>query len=114
MGPAMKRLLVLWCVLVLLAMLGVTTWASLHENVVAAFVRLARDPWGLATLFDAYFAFAAVWFWIAWREACWPTRLLWLAAILLLGNFAIAAYILIVLKREGTVDGLFRKRGCHA
>lgn len=109
----MKRLLVLWFVLVLLAMLGVTVWASLHENVVAAFVRLAKDPWGLATLLDAYFAFLVVWFWVAWRECCALSAVIWLAAILLLGNFAIAAYVLLALRREDSIDGLFRKRSCH-
>lgn len=109
----MKRALGLWCAAVLLVMLGVTTWASLHENVLAAFVRLGRDPWGLATLFDAYFAFLAVWFWIAWRECGAMSRGIWLAAILLLGNFAIAAYVLLALRREGSIDGLFRKRSCH-
>jgi len=109
----MKRAVGLWFLLVLLAMLGVTAWASIHENVGAAFVRLAKDPWGLATLFDAYFAFLAVWSWIAWRECSALNRGLWLVAILLLGNFAIAAYVLLALRREGSIDGLFRKRSCH-
>lgn len=109
----MKRALVIWCVLVLLAMLGVTSWASLHENVLAAFLRLAQDPWGLATLFDAYFAFLAVGFWIAWRECGVLSRGLWLVAILVLGNLAIATYVLLTLWREGSIEGLFRKRVCH-
>lgn len=109
----MKRALAIWCILVLLAMLGVTSWASLHENVLAAFLRLAQDPWGLATLFDAYFAFLTVWLWIAWRESSALSRGIWLVAILLLGNFAIATYALLVLWREGTIEGLFRKRVGH-
>jgi len=109
----MKRGLGLWFGFVLLAMLGVTTWASLQENVGAAFVRLAKDPWGLATLFDAYFAFLVVWFWIAWRECCALNRGIWLVAILVLGNFAITAYVLLALRGEESIDGLFRKRGCH-
>ncbi len=109
----MKLALVSWCILVLLAMLGVTSWASLHENAVAAFLRLARDPWGLATLFDAYFAFLAVWFWIAWRERSALSYGIWLVAILLLGNFAIATYMLLAVWREGNIDGLFRKRLGH-
>lgn len=110
----MKRALVLWFAAVLLVMLGVTIWASLQENVVTAFARLARDPWGLATLCDAYFAFLAVGGWIAWREGPWPVGILWLIAILLLGNFAIALYVLLALRREGSIDGLFRKRSGHA
>lgn len=109
----MKRTLGIWFALIFLAMLGVTAWASQHENVLAAFVRLARDPWGLATLFDAYFAFLAVWFWIAWREASALSRAIWLVAIFLLGNFAIATYVLLALRREASLDGLFRKRSGH-
>ncbi len=88
-----------YALLVLLAMLAVTTWASLHENVVAATLRLARDPWSVATLFDAYFGFLWFWLWIAYREACGWTRFVWLAAILLLGNLAMAAYLLAALAR---------------
>ncbi len=109
----MKKLLVLWFVLVLAALLAATVVASMQENVVVAFGRLAQDPWGLATLLDAYFAFVAVWLWIAWRENGGWTSLAWLLAILLLGNFAIAAYVLLTLKREGSVDGLFRPRTRH-
>lgn len=86
-----------WFLLVLLAMLAVTTWAGLQENIFVAGGRLIRDPWGLATLFDAYFAFLAFWLWLAWRERGWLPRLLWLLAILTLGNLAMAAYVLIQL-----------------
>lgn len=107
------RGLKLYFVAVILAMLAVTGWASLHENVVSAFLRLARDPWGLATLFDAYFAFLAFWLWVAWKEACWPTRLVWLMAILLLGNFAMAAYVLIQLRQDRDIPALLgRRKAC--
>ncbi len=90
-------------------MLAVTTGAGLGGNVGAAFMRLARDPWGLATLFDAYFAFLMVWGWIAWREGTWIRRLTWLGAILLLGNFALAAYALLALRKAKGVDELFQR-----
>lgn len=86
-----------WFLLVLVAMVVVTTWAGLQENVLLAGGRLVRDPWGLATLFDAYFAFLAFWLWLAWRERSWLPRLLWLLAILALGNLAMAAYALVQL-----------------
>jgi hypothetical protein len=106
----MKAFLVFWFLLVLVVMAVVTTWAGLQENVLAAFVRLGRDPWGLATLMDAYFAFLAIWFWIAWKEGRWLPSLLWLLAILGLGNFAIAAYLLLELRRSQTFAEVFSRR----
>jgi len=106
----MKTALRFWFLFVLLVMVGVTTWASLHENVVAAFLRLARDPWGLATLADAYFAFLVFWLWVAWKEGCWSSRIIWLLAILLLGNLAMAAYVLIELTRVDGVEALLTRR----
>lgn len=93
----MIRALKAWFLLVLLAMLAVTTWAGSQENIFVAGGRLVRDPWGLATLFDAYFAFLAFWLWLAWRERTWLPRILWLVAILGLGNLAMAAYVLLQL-----------------
>lgn len=95
---------------VVLLMLLVTTWASLHENVIAAVLRLVRDPWGLATLADAYFAFLTFWLWLAWKEAHWASSLGWLVAILLLGNFAMAAYVLLQLRQDRDVASLLGRR----
>jgi len=106
----MKRALQLWFLFVLLAMGAVTTWASFHENVVAAFLRLVADPWGLATLADAYFAFLAFWIWVAWKENNWVRSSLWLFAILLLGNLAMAIYVLIALSRADSLETLFARR----
>lgn len=88
-----------YAVLVLLAMLAATTWASLHECVVPATLRMVKDPWSVATLFDAYFGFLWFWIWIAYKEGCGITRFVWLAAILLLGNIAMALYLLVQLAR---------------
>ena len=48
----------------------------------------------VATLFDAYFAFITVYVWIAWKEQSLGARILWLIAVILLGNLATAAYFL--------------------
>jgi membrane protein DedA with SNARE-associated domain len=51
------------------AMLWVTTWASLTEALGDfAAGPVIRNPWVVATLFDAYFAFISVYVWIAWKE----------------------------------------------
>ena len=80
---------------VLASMLAVTTWASLHQAL-GDFARSAtiRDPWVIATLFDAYWAFIAFYVWVAWKEQSLAARVLWFISIILLGNLAIAAYML--------------------
>lgn len=103
-----RRALILFCLLVLAAMLWVTVRASLDRSVFEAGDAVWHDPWGRATLFDAYFAFAFVWLWMAWRTPSWPRRLAWAVAVALLGTFAIAAYVLLVLHDRG-IDDLFRR-----
>ncbi|MEI6248337.1 MAG: DUF1475 domain-containing protein [Verrucomicrobiota bacterium] len=63
-------------------------------NVVDGYVTVCSEPWGLATMFDAYFGFLAFWLYVAWRERSGLARVLWLVALMTLGNFAIAAYAL--------------------
>jgi hypothetical protein len=109
----LRRLLTAYFIFVLLAM----TWVSWHAcvapsisslpaytgrglNVLDGYVTVCGEPWGLATMFDAYFGFLAFWLYIAWREKSWLPRLAWLLALLLLGNFAIAAYALICLAQS--------------
>lgn len=80
---------------VLIAMLCVTTWAG---NIVALWDtprEVATHPWFIATLFDTYFAFLTFWLWVAYKERTALARIAWLIAILLLGNIAMAAYMLI-------------------
>ena len=113
-----RRLLIAYFVLVLIAMTWVSWYActapsisSLPEyagkglNVIGGYVTVCSEPWGLATMFDAYFGFLAFWLYVAWREQTIASRLGWLVALMLLGNFAIAAYALICLfKAKGETD----------
>lgn len=80
---------------VLGSMLWVTSWASLHQPL-GVFVRSAtfREPWVIATLCDAYWGFITFYVWVAWKEQSLPARVLWFGAIVLLGNLAMAAYVL--------------------
>ena len=82
------------CGLVLLSMLVVTTWASLNENVLAGGAKILAEPWGIATLFDTYFAFLTFYAWVYYKETGFWSRGLWLILILALGNIAMAAYLL--------------------
>jgi hypothetical protein len=82
---------------VLVTMLAVTTWAS---NIIALWrtpMEVLGHPWFVATLFDTYFAFLTFWLWVACKQRGWGSRIGWLVAILLLGNIAMATYVLIQL-----------------
>lgn len=110
-----RRAIALYFILVLVAM----TWVSWHAstaptitslpqfaelvknkegiNVLKGYVTVCSEPWGLATMFDAYFGFLAFWLYVAWRERTVAARLGWFVALMLLGNFAIAGYALLCL-----------------
>ncbi|MEM6455351.1 MAG: DUF1475 family protein [Acidobacteriota bacterium] len=82
-----------------LGMLWATVTASFDRDVFTAAAEIWADPWGRATLFDAYFGFISVYVWVAYRETSWISRVIWFVLFMALGNFAIAAYVLIALWR---------------
>src|SRR5882757_7019044 len=84
---------------VLGTMLSVTTWASNHVALWKTPHAVATHPWFIVTLFDTYFAFLTFWLWVAYKERTVLSRVTWLIAILLLGNIAMATYMLIKLCR---------------
>jgi hypothetical protein len=64
-------------------------------------------------MFDAYFGFLAFWLYVAWRERTGLARTLWFIALMLLGNFAIAAYALLCLRKapaDASLDVIFFTR----
>ncbi|HEY1109308.1 MAG TPA: DUF1475 family protein [Opitutaceae bacterium] len=101
-------------ILIIVSMLAVTSWAG-SQQALGEFARSAtfRDPWVIATLFDAYWAFVTFYVWVAWREQSLGARVLWFVAIILLGNIAMAAYMLAQLFRvpaNGSLDEVFIRR----
>lgn len=90
----MKWLLIGLCVVVLICMTCITTVASLDRSVMQAGRGLWPDPWFIATLMDAYFGFLTFFVWVAYKETRWIARGTWFVAIMLLGNFAMSAYVL--------------------
>ena len=84
---------------VLLTMLCVTGWASVQVPLWQTPRAVVAHPWFIATMCDAYCAFLTFYLWLAYRERRWPARILWLIAILALGNIAMASYMLIQLWR---------------
>jgi hypothetical protein len=91
---------------VIVSMLAITGWASSECALFAIPREVFTHPWFIATLFDAYWAFIAFYVWVAWKEQTLAARILWFVAIILLGNLAMAAYMLIELFRIQKIDQL--------
>jgi len=84
---------------VLASMLWVTSWASLRVSILAIPRDVFTHPWFIATLFDAYFGFLTFYVWQAWKEQSLAARVLWFINVMLLGNLAMAIYVLVELFR---------------
>ncbi len=97
----MKKVLIVFFSIVLVSMLVVTSWASLYENVLVGGAKIIAEPWGIATLFDTYFAFFTFYFWLAYKENHLLKNIVWLALVILLGNIAMAVYGLLEIRRLG-------------
>ena len=95
----MIPLLRVFFAIVLVSMLAVTSWASTQCPLWALPGEVGAHPWFIATLFDAYWGFLTFYCWVVYKEASWTARIAWLVGILLLGNIAIAVYMLIQLFR---------------
>lgn len=80
-------------------MIVLTVRTSLQISLWDALDSFAGNPWAVATLYDAYFGFITFWVWVAYKESTMTARLLWLLAILCLGNIAMSFYVLLQLFR---------------
>ncbi len=86
---------------ILAAMLVVTGTASLKQPL-WQWNGLVAEPdrwWTWATLFDAYFGFLTFYAWVFYKEFRATARAAWFVAIMLLGNIAMAIYVLRELSR---------------
>ncbi|MGQ0587112.1 MAG: DUF1475 family protein [Gammaproteobacteria bacterium] len=101
----MRRNLTLLALAALIALIGVSIWATTKLSIVPAIQALLADPgagtnpWFVATIFDAYFGFLWFWAWIAYKETSNLARGGWLVGVLLLGNIAMATYMLLQLRK---------------
>ena len=93
----MRSLLMTMFASILLAMLAVTTAASLDRSIFNVGWELLSDRWFQATLFDAYFGFITFYVWVAYKEQSIWARVVWFVLIMCLGNIAMAIYMLIQL-----------------
>ena len=101
---------------ILLAMLAVTTYASLDRSILDVRPELLSDPWFHATLCDAYFGFITFYAWVFYKETCPGRRTLWFVLIMLLGNMAMAVYVLLQIRKldkdASMSDLLLRSQAC--
>jgi hypothetical protein len=101
----MRRNLLLLSLAALVSLVGVSIWATAQIGIgdaihgLLAHPAAGTHPWFVATLFDAYFGFLWFWAWIAYKEPSNAARALWLVLVLGLGNIAMAAYVLLQLRR---------------
>jgi hypothetical protein len=86
---------------ILAGMLVVTTTASLKQPI-WEWTGLVAEPdrwWTFATLADAYFGFLTFYAWVFYKEVTATARTGWFVAIMLLGNMAMAVYVLLQLRQ---------------
>lgn len=101
----MRRNLLLLSLAALIGLVGVSVWATSKISIVPAIESLVAEPgagtnpWFVATLLDAYFGFLWFWAWIAYKETSNAARAAWLVLVLGLGNMAMAAYMLLQLRK---------------
>ena len=76
-----------------------TVRTSLTVSLWAAWPGYVANPWAVATLYDAYFAFVTFYVWVLYKERSVLSRIVWFVLIMGLGNIAISLYVLIQLMR---------------
>ncbi len=91
----MRGLMMMIFGLFFLLILFFTVRASLSENILQVDPTVLANRWFQATLVDAYLGFGTFYIWVAYRESSMLPRVLWLLLILLLGNLAMSAYVVI-------------------
>lgn len=86
---------------ILVSLLLFTSYASTRQPVWewSGLTQGENRWWTIATLMDAYYGFITFYAWVYFKERRWLPRIGWFVAIMLLGNMAMASYILLALAR---------------
>jgi len=103
--------------IVFLTMVGVTSHAQSQIPIWKVSENVTHDPWFIATLFDAYFGFVTFYCWVFYKERSILGKFLWFILIMLGGNMAMAAYMLVQLFRipsQGTAEDLLLNQHANA
>jgi hypothetical protein len=103
-----KRALQWLFAFILVSLLGFTGWASTQQSVLdwGGLTAPPDNLWTIATLIDAYYGFLTFYVWVLWKEPRALPRVAWFIAIMLLGNMAMAAYVLRQLARLEPGDSM--------
>ncbi len=103
-----KTRLQLFFTFILVSLLCYTTWASFQQSLTdwGGLVNRPDNWWTIATLIDAYYGFLTFYVWVLWKEPRWVPRIGWFVAIMLLGNMAMAAYVLLQLSKLGPSEDM--------
>jgi hypothetical protein len=83
--------------LIFLSMLSLAITATIDQNMFEAVGNMWPNWWFKLTLADAYFGFLTFFVWVAYKEFQLWRKMVWFVSIMLLGNLAISAYILLEL-----------------
>ena len=94
-----KTTLIILFSCILLSLLVCTLWASGQQPVLqwGGLTSGVDRYWTIATLMDAYFGFLTFYVWVFFKEPRALPRMAWFIAIMLLGNMAMSAYVLLQL-----------------
>ncbi len=103
-----KRRLQLLFAFILVSLAGWTIWVSTQQSVLdwGGLTTAPDNLWTIATLVDAYYGFITFYVWVLWKEMRALPRVTWFVGIMLLGNIAMAAYMLRQLARLGPDDSM--------
>jgi hypothetical protein len=86
---------------IFLALAGYNLWASTRQPLLqwGGLTTGLDRYWTIAAFVDAYCGFVTFYVWVFYKETRWLKRIVWFAAIMLLGNIAMSAYVLLQLMR---------------
>jgi len=112
---AARNLLITLFIVILAVMLTVTGWATLVQPV-WEWGGLTTPPdhaWTIATLADAYCGFLTFFAWVCCKERRMVKRVAWFVGIMLLGNIAMATYVLrelLRLRGDDSIETLLTRK----
>ena len=80
-----------------LAQAGILIYGFTRGDFSAAGKFFFNDPWGIVSLVDVYVGFIFFSAWVIYREKNLWVALIWVAAIMILGNFPTGVYAFLTL-----------------
>ena len=83
-----------------LAQGGILVYGFLQGDFAAAGQFFFNDPWGIVSLVDVYVGFVFFSAWVLYREKHIWKALLWVASIMVLGNFPAGIYAFLALNKS--------------